>query len=326
MSTVFNFINLVKIFAEFFINDHSYFNFMSTSWWEITILCHPNLEDSICWRLDQFGCLGTSREVRGKFYTIQTYIPKLKYQSLEISTLFFWFHQDALNLCLPKPLASWKLINNEDWNNRWKKYWQPTEIGQHFLVYPAWLTISKNTKKIVLRLDPGTVFGTGTHPTTQLSLNFLEMCLVNQLKNISILDIGTGSGILAIAAALLGANKVHAIDVDYLAVDVALNNQCLNKINPNVLTIYQQSIDQLSESMPNKFDGIICNILAETMIHKFPKLSKLAKPNTWMILSGILLDQSENVINILEKYGWTVTNYSQKEQWCAYRICKVKKI
>lgn len=326
MSTVFNFINLVKIFAGFFINDHSYFNFMSTSWWEITILCHPNLEDSICWRLDQFGCLGTSREVRGKFYTIQTYIPKLKYQSLEISTLFFWFHQDALNLCLPKPLASWKLINNEDWNNRWKKYWQPTEIGQHFLVYPAWLTISKNTKKIVLRLDPGTVFGTGTHPTTQLSLNFLEMCLVNQLKNISILDIGTGSGILAIAAALLGANKVHAIDVDYLAVDVALNNQCLNKINPNVLTIYQQSIDQLSESMPNKFDGIICNILAETMIHKFPKLSKLAKPNTWMILSGILLDQSENVINILEKYGWTVTNYSQKEQWCAYRICKVKKI
>ena len=164
---------------------------MSTSWWEITILCHPNLEDSICWRLDQFGCLGMSREFRGRFYTIQAYVPKLKYQSLEISTLFFWLHQDALNLYLPKPLASWKLINDEDWNNRWKKYWQPTEIGQHFLVYPAWLTISKNTDKIILRLDPGTVFGTGTHPTTQLSLSFLEMCLANHLENVSIVDIGT---------------------------------------------------------------------------------------------------------------------------------------
>ena len=299
---------------------------MSTNWWEITILCHPNLEDSICWRLEQFGCLGASREFRGKFYTIQAYIPKLKYQSLEISTLFFWLHQDALNLYLPKPLACWKLINDEDWSNRWKKYWQPTEIGQHFLIYPAWLTIPRSTEKLILRLDPGTVFGTGTHPTTQLSLNFLEMCLANHLENISILDIGTGSGVLAIAAALLGANKVHAIDIDSLAVSVAQKNQHINQINPNILTIYQQSIDKLSELMPNKFGGIICNILAETIIDKFPKLSKLAQPNTLMILSGILLSQSESVVNILEKHGWTVTNYSQKEQWCAYRICKIKKV
>ncbi|MEL4896761.1 50S ribosomal protein L11 methyltransferase [Crocosphaera sp. Alani8] len=295
---------------------------MSNSWWEITILCHPHLEESITWRLDKFGCSGTSREIKEKSYIIQAYVPQITYQSLDISALSLWLRQDALVLNLPQPLTRWKLIDEEDWSSSWKQHWEPTEVGDRLVIYPAWLTPPENTDKLVLKLDPGVAFGTGTHPTTQLCLESLEMRLSKSATDVVIADIGSGSGILAIGSILLGANQVYAVDVDPLAVKSAQENRDLNEIDPDRMVINEGSLTELSELVKDGVDGIVCNILAEVIIEFIPHFSKLAKPSTWGVLSGILLDQSQAIADTLEQEGWVVAALWKRKQWCCFQIRK----
>lgn len=295
---------------------------MSNNWWEITILCHPHLEESITWRLDKFGCSGTSREIKGKSYVIQAYAPQIQYQSLDISALSLWLQQDALVLNLPQPLTRWKLIEEEDWASSWKDHWEPTEVGDRFIVYPAWLTPPENTDKLILKLDPGVAFGTGTHPTTQLCLESLEMRLSKSPENVVIADIGSGSGILSIGAILLGASKVYGVDIDPLTVKAARENRHLNEIHPDRLVINQGSLTELLDLVSNGVDGIVCNILAEVIIDLIPHFSKLAKPNTWGVLSGILIEQSQAIADTLEQEGWIVAALWKRKQWCCFQIRK----
>ncbi|GBF81167.1 50S ribosomal protein L11 methyltransferase [Aphanothece sacrum] len=293
---------------------------MSTSWWEITILCHPDLEDSIFWRLEKFGCSGMVQEIKGKSYVIRAYVPQLQYQSLDLSALSLWLQQDALILELPQPLARWKLIDEEDWAQSWKQHWEPTEVGDLFLIYPAWLTPPEKSDRLILRLDPGAAFGTGTHQTTQLCLESLEMRLSKPTSGLTVADIGAGSGILSIGAILLGAAQAYAVDIDPLSVQAVLHNRHLNNINPSSLVINQGSIEQLLELVPEGVDGIICNILAEVIIELIPQFSKLAKPNAWGILSGILLEQSQAIADTLEQHGWIVAALWKRQQWCCFQI------
>ena len=293
---------------------------MSNSWWEITILCHPHLEESIFWRLDTFGCSGTSREVKGKSYLVRAYTPQIQYHSLDISALSLWLQQDALVLSLPQPLTRWKLIDEEDWSSSWKQYWEPTEVGDRFLIYPAWLSPPEETDRLILKLDPGVAFGTGTHPTTQLCLESLEMRLSKPTGDIVIADIGSGSGILSIGAILLGASLAYAVDIDPLAVKAAKENRHLNQIHPKNLVINQGSINELFDLVSDGVDGIVCNILAEVIIDLIPEFSRLAKPKTWGILSGILLDQSQAIADTLEEYAWVVAALWKRKQWCCFQI------
>ncbi|MEM8857477.1 MAG: 50S ribosomal protein L11 methyltransferase [Chloroflexota bacterium] len=297
---------------------------MSTSWWEISILCHPNLEESIFWRLNKFGCSGTSREIKGKSYIIRAYVAKIQYQSLDISALSLWLQQDALVVKLPQPLTRWKLIDDEDWSSSWKQHWEPSEVGDRFLVYPAWLTPPEDSERLILRLDPGAAFGTGTHPTTQLCLESLEMRLSDLNQEIIVADIGSGSGILSIGAILLGATKVYAVDTDPLAVEAAGSNCHLNSIDVASVVIRQGSIEQLLELMPDGVDGIVCNIIAEVVIELIPGFSKLEKPDTWVILSGILLEQSQAIADTLEQEGWVVAALWKRQQWCCFQIRKAQ--
>ncbi len=293
---------------------------MSISWWEISILCHPNLEESIFWRLDKFGCSGTARETKGKSCLIYAYLPKIKAKSLDLAALSLWLQQDALLLGFTPPLTRWKLIDDEDWASSWKKHWQPTEVGDRFLIYPAWLTPPNDNERFILRLDPGAAFGTGTHATTQLCLESLEMRLSDPTQEKIIADIGSGSGILSIGAILLGANKVYAVDIDPLAVNAARNNRHLNQIHPSTLVINQGSVQEVLDLVPEGVDGIVCNILAEVIIDLIPQLTALAKPHTWGILSGILLEQSQAIADILEQYGWVVAALWKQGEWCCIQI------
>ncbi|HAC65039.1 MAG TPA: 50S ribosomal protein L11 methyltransferase [Cyanothece sp. UBA12306] len=293
---------------------------MSISWWEISVLCHPNLEESIFWRLDKFGCSGTARETKGKSFLIRAYFPKMQAQSLDLAALSLWLKQDALLLGFPPPLTRWKLIDDEDWSSSWKEHWQPTPVGDRFLIYPAWLTPPEDSDRLILRLDPGAAFGTGTHATTQLCLESLEMRLINPKSEITIADIGCGSGILSIGAVLLGATKIYAVDIDPLAVNAARGNRHLNHIHPSTLMINQGSVAEVLELAPEGVDGIVCNILAEVIIDLIPQLTALAKPKTWAILSGILLDQSQAISDTLEQHGWIVATLWKQQEWCCIQI------
>ncbi len=293
---------------------------MDNNWWELQILCDPDLEDSIFWRLEKFGCRGTATEKCGNSSLVRAYLPKNQTQVLDLEAMKLQLHQDALTVGLSEPRMQWQLIDEEDWASSWKQYWQPQEIGERFLIYPAWLQVPELSQRLLLRLDPGVAFGTGNHATTQLCLESLEMRLGEGSTDAVVADIGCGSGILSIGAVLLGASQVYAVDIDPLAVKSSLSNSALNQISPQRLVVEQGSVERLMQLISEPVDGIVCNILAEVIIDLIPAMSAIAKPTTWGILSGILLDQAKSVADTLEQHGWSVATVLPRQDWCCLHI------
>ena len=304
---------------------------MSNCWWEIVVKCEPVLEESVFWRLEKFGCSGTATEVKvldGKQnleldtnkILIKTYIPEIDTQLLDLAALSLWLEQDALLLEVAVPEAQWQLIDEEDWASGWKDYWQPMKIGDRFLIYPAWETPPENSERLVLRLDPGAAFGTGTHPTTQLCLESLEMRLGGEdAKHQAIADIGCGSGILSLGAVLLGAKKVYAVDTDALATKTCRSNCQLNEVSRESIIVRDGSIENLI--VENEvFDGVVCNILANIIVELFPQFNQITHEKSWAILSGILLTQADQIADIVEQHGWTVAALWRRKDWCCFNI------
>lgn len=296
---------------------------MSNSWWEIKIYADPMLEESIFWRLDQFGCKGTATEIKQQSYLIKAYVPQIDVSLLDLSALSLWLRQDALMLNLTPPVTKWKLIDEEDWSSSWKKEWQPTEVGDRFLICPAWIDPLPSTDRTIIKLDPGMAFGTGTHQTTQLCLESLEMRLSysSNVGEMTIADIGCGSGILSIGSALLGVKHIYAVDVDSLAVKATHENRDLNNINSDYLSVKKGSIEVLEEEFKEqKVDGILCNILAETILDLIPQMGNISHSKTWGILSGILLDQAKPIADTLEQNGWVVATLWKRDEWCCFNV------
>ena len=294
---------------------------MANSWWEIQILSDPALEDLIFWRLDKFGCRGMSCEVKGNSLLVRAHLPQVQAQLLDLAALSLWLRQDALTVGLPVPVTQWHLIDEEDWASSWKQYWQPQESGDRLLIYPAWLPVPEPSERLLLRLDPGAAFGTGTHQTTQLCLESLEMRLTNGPSETVVADIGCGSGILSIGALLLGAKKAYAVDTDPFAVRAARSNRDLNKISPQQMIVEMGSVDRLSKIIGDRLvDGILCNILAEVIIDLIPAMTAIASPNCWGILSGILLDQAKPIADTLEQHNWIVAALWKRQDWCCFNV------
>ena len=178
------------------------------------------------------------------------------------------------------------LINDQDWESKWMKDQKPQQFGNRLWIYPSWITPSKNSVTNMI-LDPGLAFGTGSHPTTSLCLHWLDN---NLIPSQHIIDYGCGSGILAIAAALLGASKIYAVDNDPQAITATLSNMEKNRIS-------NQSIQTFSpEALPHvKVDLLIANILANPLIQLSEIFSTLLKSSGKIVLSGILEEQVEKV-------------------------------
>ncbi len=293
---------------------------MANNWWELQIRCDPDLEDAIFWRLEKFGCRGMASEKKGNAFLVKAYLPRDQVQLLDLAALSLWLRQDALLMERSQPTMQWQLIDEKDWATSWKEHWKPLEIGDRFLIYPAWLPIPEHCDRLLLRLDPGVAFGTGNHATTALCLEALEMRIDEDTKNTVVVDIGCGSGILSIGAVLLGASKVYALDTDLLAVKSARSNRQLNQISHQQMIVEHGSIELLPHLTSEQVDGIVCNILADVIIDLIPQISAIALPSTWGILSGILLDQSQSVADTLEQNGWTVAALWRRQEWCCFNI------
>jgi ribosomal protein L11 methyltransferase len=296
---------------------------MAHSWWEIKVLSDPALEELIFWRLSQFGCRGTASQMQDHSCIVSAYLPQESTQLLDLAALSLWLRQDALSVTLPPPAMQWNLIDEEDWSSSWKAHWHPLEVGDRFLVYPAWLEVPQVSDRLLLRIDPGVAFGTGDHATTQLCLESLEMRLglegIEETQT-TIADIGCGSGILSIAAVLLGASKVYALDTDPLAIQSTMENRDLNNIDAHKLHTEVGSLERAIELASGQVDGIICNILAEVIEEMIPRFEAISKPTTWGIISGVLLSQAKAMADVLEQNGWMVATLWKRQDWCCFNI------
>jgi ribosomal protein L11 methyltransferase len=296
---------------------------MANSWWEIQVVCDVMLEEPMCWRLEQFGCNGTSAQRQGDHCRVLAYYPQTQAHVLDLAALALSIRQDALVMQQPLPTVRWGLIDEEDWSQTWKQYWQPKPIGDRFLIQPAWLPVPP-TDRHVLTLEPGVAFGTGEHATTQLCLEALEMRLGEHPENLVLADVGCGSGILAVGALLLGAKQVYAVDTDPLATNATRENIVLNHIDPTRLIVATGSVETLAQMLNqqrvNGVDGIVCNILADVIVELIPHWTPIVKPETWGILSGILVEQAKAVADVLEGNGWFVAALWKRGDWACLNI------
>ncbi|HIJ88041.1 MAG TPA: 50S ribosomal protein L11 methyltransferase [Desulfuromonadales bacterium] len=186
------------------------------------------------------------------------------------------------------PTPTLSAVNAEDWSSSWKVHFKPLRVGKHLLIVPTWEDAPELPGDLVIRIDPGMAFGTGGHETTRLCLELLESVMDNcpLLTVPSLLDLGTGSGILAIAANLLGAGRILALDVDPDAVEVARENLALNDMSDRV-----ECGTTPLEALTENFDIILANILAEELVRLAPSLAERLCPGGSLILSGILAEK-----------------------------------
>jgi ribosomal protein L11 methyltransferase len=204
-----------------------------------------------------------------------------------------------MSLMYPMPLPTYKLVKEDDWANAWKAHYHPVRVGRKLFIRPLWVETAAQPDDIVIALDPGMAFGTGTHPSTQLCLEALEDLVQPGIKA---LDLGCGSGILAIAAAKLGAAQIVALDIDPLAAQVTQENAEQNGVAEK-LVIQQGSLENVITSA-RRFDLIVVNILARIIIPMCEQhLGDTVRPGGKGIFAGIIAEQADDVEAALRRTG-----------------------
>lgn len=214
-------------------------------------------------------------------------------------------------------LLSLENLRDEDWENNWKQYYKPMEIGQRLLVIPQWEQVDPG-QRVPLILDPGLTFGTGSHATTRLCLTALEKTVAQGGR---VLDLGCGSGILSIAALRLGASQALAVDIDDKCLDVAYENAALNGIGKDRYTVRVGDVlsdGSLRRELEGSYDIVVANIVADVIIALAPLVPSMLRPGGTFLCSGIIDDRAEEVRAALEAAGWTVLETQSADGWFAY--------
>jgi ribosomal protein L11 methyltransferase len=237
----------------------------------------------------------------------------------------------------PLPVALYQKIEQTDWSQSWKEHYQPIAVGQRLVIVPAWLE-NPLPERIPIRIDPGMAFGTGTHPTTQLCLEMIEE-LANSFPpdsplslpilgekgglggkvraDFSLIDVGCGSGILSIAALKLGATYALGVDIDELAIKATQENAAANGISGG----FELGVGSVAEVRQGKFSRqkaplVVANILAPVIVQLFEDgLGELMLPDGKLVLSGILAEQTDSVLEVGEKHGLQLTHKKQLGDW-----------
>jgi len=213
-----------------------------------------------------------------------------------------------------KGLVTMSKVNEEDWENNWKKYYKPTKIGNKIVVKPIWEDYEAQGEEVIVELDPGMAFGTGTHETTRMCVEALEKYVT---PNSTVFDIGTGSGILAIVAAKLNAQKAIGVDLDPVAVDSAKQNVEYNKIS-NIEILH----GNLMEVVDGKAEIVVANIIADVIMFLAEDVKKFIKPEGYFISSGIIKDRRADVENKLVQCGFKIEEVNVQGEW----VCIVAKV
>ena len=207
----------------------------------------------------------------------------------------------------------WSRIPEDDWAERWKVHFKPLRVGRHFLIVPTWEKANPGPEDLVIRMDPGRAFGTGHHETTRLCLRWIEDWAGGwrDSRPRSLLDVGTGSGILALAASLLGVDRATGVDNDPEAVEVARENIELNALSERVCAVEGSVGD-----VPGTFDAVISNIQANPLVEMAASLCEKVAPGGRLVLSGVLIEQRETVRSAFERAGRRFLDMKTEGEWC----------
>ncbi|MCP3030363.1 50S ribosomal protein L11 methyltransferase [Halobacillus sp. A1] len=213
------------------------------------------------------------------------------------------------NIDIGRNSVSLSEIHEEDWATAWKKYYKPVKISERITIIPTWEEYEPvSSDELIIEMDPGMAFGTGTHPTTVLSMQALEQYLKPEDL---VLDVGAGSGILSVASILLGAEHVHAFDLDEVAVKSTFNNAELNHVQ-NQITSTKNDLLKGVEIQP---DLIVSNILAEIIVQFVDDAYRLLKDDGYFITSGIISGKKDHVLDRLKQAGFEIVETNMMEDW-----------
>ena len=221
----------------------------------------------------------------------------------------------ALSEVLPQELSVRK-VADEDWANSWKQYYKPLAVGKRLLIVPEWLSPENPENRVTILLDPGMIFGTGAHASTQMCLCALEERLHGGER---VLDLGRGSGILSIAALRLGAKSAVGVDIDPMAEDIARENAALNDLHGDRFTARTGNVltdAPLLDALGGGYDAVLANIVADVIIPLSAAVPKFLKPDGFFLCSGILNTRLDEVKAALRKNGLRVTDERRQGDWC----------
>lgn len=268
-------------------------------WLELTVQAHPEAIESVSELLSQYTTGGVAIEEpielydEGQEYRVQTGKPVLVHAYVPIDgqeeaarqkiAEGLW-HFSSLGSHFVGELTT-RTVNEEDWANAWKDYFHVTHIGRRLVIRPSWREYTPKDNEVVLTLDPGMAFGTGLHPTTRMCLEQVEQRVRPGMK---VLDVGTGSGILTIAAAKLGAESVYAIDNSSVAVESTLANTEMNGLSERIQVVLGVLGEAEAARMAGQYDFVIANIIAHVIGSIAPQLAQVIAPTGVLVVSGII--------------------------------------
>jgi ribosomal protein L11 methyltransferase len=299
-------------------------------WAEITIRCSPDSTDAVSAALTDVGCGGTAIRDGGPDNSgeaaetrlpaaggiphgqasVTGYLPvddRLEGRLQELRERL----GDLPRFGLPvEEGITLRTVQDQDWESAWKAYFKPLHVGRRFVVKPTWEEYAARPGDLVLELDPGMAFGTGAHPTTQLCLEALEDVVQSGER---VLDFGTGSGILALAAARLGATVI-GLDIDPIAASAADLNVTANHLR-DCVRIQGGDLEALSPD--DRFDGIVANILAGVILDYAEGLAERCRPGGWLVASGIIDHRADAVVAGLQAAGFTDARRLCRGEWVA---------
>ncbi|HKM28777.1 MAG TPA: 50S ribosomal protein L11 methyltransferase [Anaerovoracaceae bacterium] len=264
--------------------------------------------------------LEDNAENREKARAIEAAINSLRWQDDTETTLESSYKPTAAGISQEDRLDGQKqygslrvetsLQSDEEWKDNWKEYFKPAKISEHIVVKPTWETYENKDNSLVIEIDPGMAFGTGTHETTSLCVKLMEKY---QKQGDKVLDVGCGSGILSIAGALLGASEVLGVDIDPIAVEVTQENIKLN----NLQHIARAQYGDLTKGIDFRANIIAANLMADLVMMLSSDVSKHLLPGGVYISSGILVTKEEQVAGAIRDAGFEVIEIMEDGEWCA---------
>lgn len=247
---------------------------------------------------NRFGCPGTQQ---------QDFPPSLTAHLANVEGANAQVQQLTAELKrLGAPNVEVEEVPDQDWSELWKIHFKPRRVGKRFVIVPTWDDYSASSGDLRITLDPGQAFGTGDHPTTRLCLELMED---HEFAGKTVLDVGCGSGVLAIGAALLGAQRIRATDIDPLSVSITRENAELNQAK-----IEADAVDGFAET-EQPYDFVLSNIISATLIRLAPEAARCVKPSGYWIVSGIIESNWPEVQRAAEGCGFRLSKVLQENEW-----------